>query len=68
MSLSDTPSRVQGPPFLVGADTREILTELGFEAGRIDALFEAGAVNDEHVYPSLAADGAVVDSPWAKKE
>jgi crotonobetainyl-CoA:carnitine CoA-transferase CaiB-like acyl-CoA transferase len=67
LSLSDTPARVQGPPFLVGADTRALLEELGFDSARIDTLFENGAVNDEHVYPSLAEDGAAVESPWAPK-
>jgi crotonobetainyl-CoA:carnitine CoA-transferase CaiB-like acyl-CoA transferase len=68
LSLSDTPTRIQGRPLLVGENTREILTELGFDPPGIDALFEAGAVNDEHVYPALAGEGAAVaDSPWAPK-
>ena len=65
VSLSDTPSRIQGRPFLVGEDTRAILAELGYDGAAIDALFEAGAFNDERVYPHLAASGAVSESPWA---
>ena len=69
MSFSDTPARVQGRPFLVGEHTREILAELGYQDSRINELFESGAVNDEHVYPALAEEGAVVaDSPWAPKQ
>jgi crotonobetainyl-CoA:carnitine CoA-transferase CaiB-like acyl-CoA transferase len=51
--FSDTPARIQGPPFIVGADSRAILKELGYAAGEIEALFEAGAVADEQVNPML---------------
>ena len=68
-SFSATPARIQGRPLLVGEHTREILGELGFEEAQIDALFEAGAVNDQRVYPALAEDGSgTVESPWAPKK
>ena len=51
--FSDTPVRVQGPPFIVGADTRDILADLGFEDAEIGGLFESGAVGDETVNPVL---------------
>ncbi len=66
--LSDTPSGVQRRPFLVGEDTHEILGELGYDGTAIQGLFESGAFNDQRVYPALAADGAVADSPWAPKD
>ena len=67
-TLSETPSRVRSGPLLVGEQTREILDDLGFSANEIDALFAAGAVNDERVYPALAQDGAVAKSPWDSRE
>ncbi|MBW2270160.1 MAG: CoA transferase [Deltaproteobacteria bacterium] len=69
LSLSDTPSRVQGRPLLVGEDTRDILGELGYDAAAIDALFEAGVVGDERVHAALpAADAPAVDSPRATED
>ena len=69
VSLSDTPTRVQGRPLLVGESTREILAELGYDAAAVDALFESGAVNDQRVYPALAEPGTeVAESPWAPKK
>jgi len=63
--FSDTPTRVQGPPMLVGEQTREILADLGYNEADADELFEAGCVGDQTVYPSLAKAGAtVVASPW----
>ena len=41
-SFSDTPSRVAGPPLIVGHDTVAILTELGLEQVEIDALLADG--------------------------
>jgi crotonobetainyl-CoA:carnitine CoA-transferase CaiB-like acyl-CoA transferase len=64
--FSDTRTRVQGGPLLVGEHTREILAQLGFDGKETDALFAAGAVGDETVYPALARDpGQVTASPWA---
>ena len=66
MQFSDTRTRVQGGPLLVGEDTRAILGDLGFDAKEIDGLFEAGAVGDETIYPALAKDPSkVAASPWA---
>lgn len=63
--LSDTPARIQGGPVLVGEQTRAILTEAGFETAEIETLFEARAVADQSVYPSLAPAGEkTVASPW----
>ena len=66
VQFSDTPTHVQGPPLLVGEHTREILSELGFDQAESDALFEAGAVGDETVYPALSKNPSqVTASPWA---
>jgi hypothetical protein len=63
--FSDTPARIQGPPLVVGRDTRELLAELGYQPAEIDDLFECGAVGDETVDPALAPAGAKpVKSPW----
>jgi crotonobetainyl-CoA:carnitine CoA-transferase CaiB-like acyl-CoA transferase len=68
-SLSDTPARIQRRPLLVGEDTRSILAELGYDDAAIDRLFEAGAMNDQRVYPALADPAAeAVESPWAPKK
>ncbi len=64
--FSDTPARIQGPPFLVGEHTREILGELGFDEAAATRLFEAGAVGDESLHPALAQGSeTVAKSPWA---
>ena len=42
--FSETPGVVQGPPFLVGQHSREILHELGVDAHRIDELIATGVV------------------------
>ena len=66
VQFSDTPSSVQGPPLLVGEHTRELLADLGFDEATTNALFEAGAVGDETIYPALAKDPSkVAASPWA---
>ncbi len=65
-SFSDTPSRIQGAPALVGAHTRELLLELDFSEAEIETFFEAGAVGDESLHPALAQEGAAsAKSPWA---
>lgn len=65
VQFSDTPSSVQGPPLLVGEHTRTLLAELGFDDETTNALFEAGAVGDETIYPALATDPSkVTASPW----
>ena len=54
---------------MVGEDTRQILSDIGYADDAIDKLFESGAVNDQRVYPALADPGAAtVDSPWAAKK
>ncbi|MCA9509356.1 MAG: CoA transferase, partial [Myxococcales bacterium] len=50
-SFSGTPARIQGPPFLVGADTRGVLAEVGFDAQEVERLLASGAVGDERVSP-----------------
>jgi crotonobetainyl-CoA:carnitine CoA-transferase CaiB-like acyl-CoA transferase len=44
-NLSDTPSQVQGPPFIVGQHTREILEELGYSEAAIQALHKAEVIS-----------------------
>ena len=65
VTLSDTPTRIQGAPVIVGEQTRAILADLGYTSEEIEALFESGAVGDETVYPSLAKNPEDVPaSPW----
>ena len=42
--FSDTPSRIAGPPPVIGAHTQEILTELGYDAAAAARLRQNGAV------------------------
>ncbi|MCH2173175.1 CoA transferase [Myxococcota bacterium] len=64
-SFSDTPARVQGRPLMVGEDTREILSELGYSESEIDAMLAEGTVGDETLNPSLAKEGSPApSSPW----
>ncbi len=66
--FSDTPTRVQSAPMMVGEHSREILASLGYSEAEANALFEAGVVGDETVNPSLAKAGMKpVKSPWEKK-
>ena len=43
-TFSDTPTRIAGPPLLVGHDTEAILDELGYDRSEIDALLADGVV------------------------
>ncbi len=43
-TFSDTPTRIAGPPLLVGHDTEAILNELGYDRSEIDALLADGVV------------------------
>ncbi len=45
--LSRTPGAVRSAPKAFSADTREVLTELGFNDGQLDRLRRAGVVCDE---------------------
>jgi crotonobetainyl-CoA:carnitine CoA-transferase CaiB-like acyl-CoA transferase len=42
--FSETPSRIAGPPPVIGAHTEEILLELGYDADRVEELRSSGAV------------------------
>ncbi|HEX5586943.1 MAG TPA: CoA transferase [Acidimicrobiia bacterium] len=44
VDFSTAPSRVAGPPPVLGADTREILAELGYDADAVDQLRADGVV------------------------
>jgi crotonobetainyl-CoA:carnitine CoA-transferase CaiB-like acyl-CoA transferase len=44
IQLSETPGAVGPPPRALGADTRDVLHEAGFDDARIDALLTSGAV------------------------
>jgi crotonobetainyl-CoA:carnitine CoA-transferase CaiB-like acyl-CoA transferase len=44
VDLSETPTRLAGPPPVVGAHTREILHELGYDAAAIEQLRRDGAI------------------------
>ncbi len=43
-SFSDTPTRIAGPPLIVGHDTVDIMRELDFTQEEIDALLAEGVV------------------------
>lgn len=43
-SFSDTPTRIAGPPLVVGHDTVDLLTELGMDPEEIDHLLAEGVV------------------------
>ncbi len=47
--FSRTSGEVQRPPAEIGAHSREILEEFGFEAAQVDALIAAGAVKQAEV-------------------
>jgi crotonobetainyl-CoA:carnitine CoA-transferase CaiB-like acyl-CoA transferase len=65
VEFSDTRAQIQGPPVIVGADTRDVLAEIGIDNDQIESLFSCGAVGDETVNPMLAAPGTVAaKSPW----
>ncbi len=66
--FSDTPTRVQSAPMMVGEHTRQILADLGYSEAEVSSLFEAAVVGDESVNPTLAKAGTKpVASPWEKK-
>jgi len=44
--LDATPGRIQGPPIVVGHDTRTVLQNIGYDDDRIDQLIAAGAVSE----------------------
>ena len=43
-TFSDTPTRIAGPPLIVGHDTVDIMNELGIEQSEIDSLLADGVV------------------------
>jgi crotonobetainyl-CoA:carnitine CoA-transferase CaiB-like acyl-CoA transferase len=43
-SFSDTPTRIAGPPLIVGHDTVALLTELGYDPSDIDSLLDDAVV------------------------
>ena len=44
IELSETPGRIAGPPPIIGAHTREILSELGYSVLEMANLHEKGGV------------------------
>ena len=44
VTLSDTPASVRSGPPLAGADTRDVLGELGYDDAAIDAMLDDGFV------------------------
>jgi len=67
--FSDTPARIQGPPFLVGEHSREILAELGYDEAGTAQLLETGTIGDQSLHPALAqGSDTVVQSPWAPSD
>ena len=49
--LDDTPGRIQGPPLVIGQDTRAILRDLGYDEDRIEKLIADGAVSEVETAP-----------------
>jgi crotonobetainyl-CoA:carnitine CoA-transferase CaiB-like acyl-CoA transferase len=43
-TFSETPTRIAGPPLIVGHDTIDIMSEIGFEQSDIEALIADGVV------------------------
>jgi crotonobetainyl-CoA:carnitine CoA-transferase CaiB-like acyl-CoA transferase len=43
IAFSDTPTSVRRGPPAAGAHTREVLREIGYDDGEIDALIASGA-------------------------
>ncbi len=43
-TFSETPTRIAGPPLIVGHDTVDIMSEIGFAQGDIDSLLADGIV------------------------
>ena len=42
--LSETPGRIRGAPPVIGADTQDVLEEIGYSDDEIDQLRAAGVV------------------------
>lgn len=43
-TFSETPTRIAGPPLIVGHDTVDIMSEIGFAQGDIDSLLADGVI------------------------
>src|SRR3546814_7670560 len=47
VKFSDTPGRLRRPPPMLGEHSEEILAELGYDGGAIDAMRADGAIRSE---------------------
>jgi crotonobetainyl-CoA:carnitine CoA-transferase CaiB-like acyl-CoA transferase len=52
IEFSETPSTLQGPPLVVGQDSRRILSELDFTSEEIDVMVDRGVVLDMSLTPA----------------
>ena len=46
VDFSETPGKIQGPPVVVGKETRQIMREHGFSDACVDELVEAKVILD----------------------